>query len=66
MARVPWESVQDALGIQASVIIEFFLRLSVKAAQDAMRPQVHQITEESRKVIDTATPDAFGAGGPAP
>ncbi len=66
IARVPWESVQDALGVQASVIIEFLLRLSSKAAQDAMRPQVYDITEESRRVIKEAAQDALGSPGPAP
>lgn len=47
LARVPWELAQDVFGIQGVVLLGFFVRLSLKAAQDELHAQATEIVGES-------------------
>jgi hypothetical protein len=44
---VPWELTQDVFGIQGTVLLGFFVRLSLRAAQDELRAQPLGIIAES-------------------
>src|SRR5207245_1918765 len=47
LEKVPWDVLQDAMGIKATVIIADLARLLASHAQDAMHPQVLESTVKS-------------------
>lgn len=57
-ARVPWELVQDAFGVQVVVLIAFLLRLVLRTAQDAIRAEVRGMAELFGQVAGGGRQDA--------
>jgi hypothetical protein len=55
IAKVPWDTVQEAFGVQGAVIIAFFVRLLHRATQEAIATQrVEKTTESMRLQSDRA------------
>lgn len=58
LGDIPWELVQDAFGVQGGVLLGFFVRLQLRAVQDAMRAQRIETTKEIVGVPPKARQDA--------
>src|SRR6266498_159707 len=57
---VPWDLVQDAIGVKATEILAGILRLLMVHTQDAMRAQASGSTGESGGLPPAPHPDAMG------
>jgi hypothetical protein len=65
LAGVPWDHVQDAMGVQPAVIIAGVLGLLLRHAQDAMRRQVLETTGGSGGLPPIDPQDAMEASATA-
>jgi hypothetical protein len=63
LARVPWDLVQDEMGVKATEILAGILRLLVLHAQDEIRRQVPRLTGEFGRLpgVVVARRDRSGA-----
>jgi hypothetical protein len=64
VAKVPWELVQDAFGVQGAVLIALILRLALRRSQDAMRlhhPEIKGDFAQHSPGIAQAASDSAGA-----
>lgn len=58
LGDIPWALVQDAFGVQGCVLLGFFVRLQLRAVQDAMRAQQVETMKEMVGVSPKARQDA--------
>jgi hypothetical protein len=66
LAKIDWEVARDAVGLEASVIIEEISQVLVGYTRDAVRSKPLVITGKSPEVPGPAARDDMGPAGPAP
>ena len=52
-ARVQWDAVRDAVGMEVAVVLQVFARVLGDWARDAVRLQVCEATGKTRQVVPT-------------
>ncbi len=64
LRRVRWDAARDAVGLEASVIVEEFGQVMAKWVRDAVIAQPLVLKEDFPKVIPEPARDAMGARAP--
>jgi hypothetical protein len=65
-ARLAWDAVRDAVGMEVAVVVEESAKVLGEAVRDAVGWQPLGIMKESRKVMPERTRDEIAGGGPGP
>jgi len=52
-ARVRWDAVRDAVGVEVLVVLQVMARVLGESMRDAVRLQVSEVTRQSRRVVPT-------------
>jgi hypothetical protein len=66
MARTPVETAQEAIGIEAVVIVAFISRMLHRGAQDAIGAQLFDIKGQIQAINPMVAQEAIAPGGPDP
>lgn len=65
-ARLAWDAVRDAVGLEVTVVIEEMLRVLEDTVRDAVRQQVSGISRESSQVVPPGRRDDIVLGNASP